>query len=119
MVDEFDYRTPQEVERAMCREYELEFYEKQSLYEIERMLSLRMYRDSETIQKHIEFLEHLHLKLHSIREAEIKEGFSTFELDRAVVKIKQLSKQLMDTLYLIDGDLRLSLSLPTHKFKYA
>ena len=119
MTAEIDFRTPKDIERELCKGYELEFYEKQSLAQIERMLETQGYADETVVKQHLDLLEHLLFKLHSIHTDQAKEDFSTFEIDRAITRINQLSKQLMHILYSLDTDLRLARILPTHKFKYA
>lgn len=115
---EEDIRSRKDIEQDLCREYDLEFYEKQSLLDIERMIASKGYRDHEVIREHMDFLEHLMLKLHSIRIEELKEGFPTLELDASIAKIKDLSQKLTTLLYAIDPDLHFAAALPTHRFKY-
>jgi len=116
---EEDTRTAKEIEYEECKEYDLELYEKESLAEIEHLVELEEYKEPKVVQEHLAFLEHIYMKISSIRVEEIKEGFAAPELDIAISKINLLSKKLMRILYFLDTDLNFSATLPTHRFKYA
>ncbi|MBN2421050.1 hypothetical protein JXB27_02105 [Candidatus Woesearchaeota archaeon] len=94
-----DFKSVKEIEHDMCAGYDLEFYDRASLKEIERLITLGSYTDEHTIQEHLEFLERLLYKLQYIKMEEIKEGFPTLELDEAISEINTLFKKLTNMLY--------------------
>jgi hypothetical protein len=118
-MEDVDFRTPRDIEHELCKVYTLEMHEKQSLLQIERMIETQAYQTEEVVKQHMDFLEHLLFKIHAIRTDQIKEDFSTFDIDREIVRIQLLSKRLMHIRYFLDKDLMLARTLPTHKFKYA
>lgn len=89
-----DTRSVREIEREMCAGYELEYYDRDSIREIEHSINLNAYKDAVEVKEHMDFLERLLFKLQSVRIEEMKEGFPTLELDESIIEISRLFKKL-------------------------
>jgi hypothetical protein len=96
-----DLRTVKEIEREMCIGYDVEYYDKASLKEMERMISSNAYTNFRTLKEHMDFLERLLFKLQTIKMEEIREGFPTLELDEAIAEINMLFRKLSNVAYLL------------------
>jgi hypothetical protein len=95
-----DFKSVREIEREMCTGYELEYYDRASLKEIEKLINLNAYNDPASVREHMEFLERLLYKLQYIKMEEIKEGFPTLELDESISEINALFRKLTNMMYL-------------------
>lgn len=97
-----DTRTVKEIEREMCAGYELEYYDRDSIREIEHSINLNAYKDAVEVKEHMDFLERLLFKLQSIRIEEMKEGFPTLELDESITEINHLFRKLANIFCLLN-----------------
>ena len=90
-----------EIEREMCRGYDVEYYDRSSLKEMEKLINLNSYTGLRQVKEHMDFLERLLFKLQTIRMEEIKEGFPTLELDESISEINSLFRKLTNVNYLL------------------
>ena len=74
--------------------YRLEFYERESLDEIKRCIKNHFYHDRKTVMEHIEFLDHLAIKLQSAVQLEMSYGESSPEAKKDLVEVNSLKSQL-------------------------
>ena len=75
--------------------YHLEYYEKESLNEIKRCLKEGFYHDRHTIMDHIEFLDHLMLKLQSSIQMELSSGTSALEAKDDLAEVQSIKNKLL------------------------
>jgi hypothetical protein len=74
--------------------YELEYYDRQSLQEIRKMITGNSYNDASTISEHLLFLEHLADKLQQIIANEQSAGVSAMMLRTNILEIKNIHDTL-------------------------
>ncbi|MBN1386401.1 hypothetical protein JW968_05515 [Candidatus Woesearchaeota archaeon] len=91
-----DEDTPHEYIRKYCEAcYKLPYYDRQSLYEIERMLKDKEYKDKETAEQHLAYLEHLSDKTKEILSSEKRQGLNNLELEEDLRKMDSVFRQLL------------------------
>ena len=76
----------------------LEYWERESLDEIRNMLANDLYRDSGTINDHLEYLDHLINKIQTLIQQEASFGDSALELKRALAESKSFYNKLSSLL---------------------
>jgi len=74
--------------------YELEKYERDSLEEIKKSLKRGSYKDKQSIQDSLEFLEKLANKMNIAITNEKKDSKTTWELDTDLADMKKMFDQL-------------------------
>jgi hypothetical protein len=74
--------------------YSLEFYDRDSIEEIRRCIKEHFYNNKKTILEHLEYLDHLFLKLQSILQLETSYGVPIAEIKKDLVEINLLKNQL-------------------------
>ena len=88
---------PSEFEEVLTMEagvvpapYEMEYYDKDSINEIKKMIANNLYQDANTIQEHLLFLEHLAGKLQQALSAEQGRGESAWNLRKNIDEVKNI-----------------------------
>lgn len=74
--------------------YQLPFYDRQSINEIESTIERNKYKDRDTAEQHLTYLEHLQGKLRSILAEEKRSGLSNPELEADLRKVDQVFRKL-------------------------
>jgi hypothetical protein len=85
------------------REYELEFYDRDSIDEVKRMLELGRYTDRDMLRDHMEYVENLLEKLSRISMEEKRAGTMNLSLDRDIQHVRALYAQMSMLLDRLEG----------------
>lgn len=98
VVDEYSfegYPVSEVKTRYGLKPYQLEEYEKRSIEEVKAMLSRKNgYRDTETIEQHLVYLQSMAKKLSLLMSSEEREGIMNLEMRRCLDDIKSCCTSL-------------------------
>jgi hypothetical protein len=83
--------------------YELEKYDRESLEDIKKELKKRRYKNKDTIQESLDFLEKLANKMNIAIANEKRENKTTWELETDLTDVRKLFEQLNQILQSIES----------------
>ena len=83
-------RNIDDIKKSVFEDYELEPFDRDSLKEINNMITNNLYNDEKTIAEHLEFLEQLCNKLENKQLAEGEIGYTNYTLIKTIREVKRM-----------------------------